>query len=75
MSKKCKRCGACQECGNVPAPVYPGYPYTQPYPNPIYVGDWPPNYPNYWPTTWGGTNATGAFGTVTWNTTGDNSAA
>jgi hypothetical protein len=25
--KKCKRCGACQECGQVPYTVYPQTPY------------------------------------------------
>lgn len=43
MSDKCKRCGACKECGAIT---------PQPYPYQVYPNYYPP-YPVYYPqTTW-----------------------
>lgn len=46
MSDKCKRCGACKECGAIP--------YTTPYVNPWPWGRYPYTmpYPNTSPQPW-----------------------
>jgi hypothetical protein len=62
MSRKCKRCGAWQECGQTPYTVYPQVPYPwtiTPYPVTPYTQ----------PTTWGGAGAgtTSGITATTWN--------
>ncbi len=58
MNKRCKRCGSCQECGNVPNP----YAYWSVVP--LY---YQPTYPTYPHTTWG----TGTSG-ATWTSASSN---
>lgn len=38
--KRCKSCGACQECGALPAQPYP-VPYPVPQPYPVYPRPYP----------------------------------
>jgi hypothetical protein len=67
MNKKCKRCGACQECGQVPYVVYPQVPYPWTYPVYPYPQTGTPLISPQ--TTWRINQTGGTFsnGTTSWN--------
>lgn len=56
---RCPNCGACKECGHVPAP----YPWFQPYYVPVHPVTQPPAWfgvqPPPYTVTWGGNTSIG----------------
>lgn len=47
--KRCKRCGACQECGQVPFTPYPYWSVIPPYTQPVYPTTTPAPISTSWP--------------------------